>query len=404
MKICIIGGGHSGWWTAAYFEKNLDNVEITLYETEKIPVIGVGESCIPQIKRFFDNLDLPVEVWMGTTAVIKTANNHRGWDYENSMDYLYPFWYDSDKIFDKWMRGEIRDDIYNDHIKNPNEWIEHAYHIDSYENARIVKESTKNVTIINEQLNSLPEGYDLYIDCTGFKSYFSKDLTEMKISKHHIMNRCWASNIQTRPGTNTEYTNSIARDYGWQFEIPLKNRIGTGYVFSDLYLSEEKALEDFKNMLKDDEILQEPRLIKWKPKVLKNPWTDNVVSIGAAAGFVDPLESTTLFMTQCGIEQLVECLKRNKSQRIYNKQMNNIWNDALDFIISEYVLSHRRHTPFWKSFEESRDEYNEKLWNYYKYRTSEMKYIFPSGLWATLAYYYKNFNHWSERNDNIEKF
>lgn len=139
----------------------------------------------------------------------------------------------------------------------------------------------------------------------------------------------------------------------------------------------KKALEDFKNMLKDDEILQEPRLIKWKPKVLKNPWTDNVVSIGAAAGFVDP-KSTTLFMTQCGIEQLVECLKRNKSQRIYNKQMNNIWNDALDFIISEYVLSHRRHTPFWKSFEESRDEYNEKLWNYYKYRTSEMKYIFPS--------------------------
>lgn len=398
MKVCIIGGGHSGWWTAAYFEKNIENIEITLYETEKIPVLGVGESCIPQIKRFFDDLDLPLKTWLGTTSTIKVGNNHRGWDYDTSKDFLIPFWYDINKVFDKWMKGEIRDDIYNDHFINSEEWIEHAYHIDSYENARIVKESTKNVTIINEKINDLPKGYDLYIDCTGFRSDFAKDLTEMKISKHHIMNRCWVCNIKSRPNQTTDYTNSIARDYGWQFEIPLKNRIGTGYVFSDKFISEQNALIEYRQMLKNDILISEPRLIKWKPKVLKNPWTENVVAIGAAAGFVDPLESTTLFMTQCGIEQLVKCIKRGKSAKIYNKQMNNIWNDALDYIIAEYVLSYRRHTPFWKSFEVSRTEYDKKLWFYYKYRTSEMKYIFPSGLWAVLGYYYKNFKYWSMRN------
>ena len=53
MKICIIGGGVSGWWCAAYMNKFLD-AKITLIESNDIPILGVGESSLPQIKTFFD--------------------------------------------------------------------------------------------------------------------------------------------------------------------------------------------------------------------------------------------------------------------------------------------------------------------------------------------------------------
>ena len=45
MKICIIGGGTSGWWCAAYMEKFLD-AEITLIESDEIPISGVGEGTL----------------------------------------------------------------------------------------------------------------------------------------------------------------------------------------------------------------------------------------------------------------------------------------------------------------------------------------------------------------------
>ena len=101
MKICIIGGGHSGWWTAAYLEKNVKDIDITLYETDLIPVIGVGESCLPQIKRFYDGLELTPEIWMGTTATIKWGNNHVEWDKEGGEDFPIRFWYDEENNFDK---------------------------------------------------------------------------------------------------------------------------------------------------------------------------------------------------------------------------------------------------------------------------------------------------------------
>ena len=130
-------------------------------------------------------------------------------------------------------------------------------------------------------------------------------------------------------------------------------------------------------MIKNDHKLAEPRKINWDPKVLKNPWTDNIVSIGTSAGFVDPLEATSLYMVQIGIIQFAKCLNRNYSSKTYNRIMNNIWRDCLDYIVAEYVLCGRRHTDFWKSFDESQDFYRKLIWKYYKTRYSSEKYIFP---------------------------
>ena len=70
MKKCIIGGGHAGWWTAGYFEKHLPEYDITLYESSDIPILGVGESTLPQIKTWFDELGIPEETWMNSAGAI----------------------------------------------------------------------------------------------------------------------------------------------------------------------------------------------------------------------------------------------------------------------------------------------------------------------------------------------
>ena len=393
MKICIIGGGHSGWWTAAYLEKNVKDIDITLYETDLIPVIGVGESCLPQIKRFYDGLELTPEIWMGTTATIKWGNNHVEWDKEGGEDFPIRFWYDEENNFDKW---DFKSDFNNDHIQNDEEWNDHAYHIDTYENTRIVKESTKNVRVKNEKLTSLPNGFDFYVDCTGFSSFFTKDKTRLEISKHHILDSAWVCPVK-RDDYDTTLTNSIVRNCGWQFEVPLTDRLGTGYIFSSKFIDDNQALEEYQEMIKNDYKLAEPRKINWDPKVLKNPWTDNIVSIGTSAGFVDPLEATSLYMVQIGIIQFAKCLNRNYSSKTYNRIMNNIWRDCLDYIVAEYVLCGRRHTDFWKSFDESQDFYSKLMWKYYKTRSSSEKYIFPSGVWAQLGYYYNDFKYYGAR-------
>ena len=72
---------------------------------------------------------------------------------------------------------------------------------------------------------------------------------------------------------------------------------------------------------------KEPRMLKWRPNILTNPWKDNVVAIGLANGFIDPLESNALFMTQYSITLLVNCIKRNSKPQVYNRSMRRVWKE-----------------------------------------------------------------------------
>ena len=95
MKICIIGGGTAGWWCAAYMQKFLD-AEITLIESDEIPTSGVGESSLPQIGVFFEELGIPEEKWMnGCNAVHKYGNMKYEWDGVGKDPFLMTFWYNA---------------------------------------------------------------------------------------------------------------------------------------------------------------------------------------------------------------------------------------------------------------------------------------------------------------------
>ena len=399
MKICIIGGGCSGWWAAGYLEKFVPNAKITLIESDTLPTIGVGESTLPQIGHFFEELDIPEVTWMDKSkAIRKYGNIKQGWEHKDAPEFTFTFWYNDNNAFDNWLtdyfngaktRDEINKDLYDEKA-----WRASAYHFDAVESIDIVKDKCKNIEHIIDTITELPAGYDLYIDCTGLRQQFIKDKTRLPLPEGHLVDRVWVCPWELNDNCN--YTKTIARDAGWQFIINLQNRAGIGYVYSSKHISDEDALAYYKDLTKDRVSWNDiqPRLIKWDPHYLANPWTDNVVAIGLSCGLVDPLEANVLYTTVYGIQTLAKCLNRGYGPRTYNKAIARIHYENSDFILHHYKLSTRTDTPFWEYY--SKFDVSETLWKNYYRRTNKQTNLYVDAIWATLGLYYNDFKYYGK--------
>jgi len=383
MKICIVGGGTSGWWCASYMEKFLD-AEITLIESDNIPIIGVGESSLPQIKTFFDAIGIEEKVWMKEChAVYKYGNVKTGWDKMNGEPFTFTFWHNDNNKFDKWYHNKT--DF--DQLYEKGAWGSVAYHLDAEEASVLIKNHCKNVIHKIDTLTELPKGYDLYVDCTGFSRKFIKDKSET-IFDDHLVNSAWVCPFK-QDGNIENYTKSIAREYGWQFIIDLQNKVGSGYVFCDKYLTDNEARFYFKEYTKELTPLKEPKLIKWKPNILTNAWCDDVVAVGLSGGFIDPLEANALYMTVYSITSLVECINRNLGQEVYNRNMRKVWKGNSDFILHHYKLTKRYDTEFWRFYQSF--DVRKSLWDNYRQKNNKRTNLFSDAIWATLGVYFDEF-------------
>jgi len=395
MKICIIGGGATGWWAAGYLEKFLPEHDITLIESDTIPKIGVGESTLPQIANFFSSMDIKEEDWMDkANAVRKLGNIKRGWN--TGEDIPFTFWSNEDKKFDTNIKNYINGEVSKlDFINGMNEDNVYAYHLDAEFTSEVVKQNCKNVTHIIGTLGLRPGGYDLYLDCTGFSRRFVLDKT-MITPEHLFVDSAWVCPFDLPEKYPTQYTQSIARHSGWQFIIDLQHRIGTGYVFSSEHQDVQEAKDYFYEYTKGMTPLRdEPRLIQWDPGYLKNPWTDNVVALGLANGFIDPLESNALFMIQFSITTLVRCLERGLGAEAYNKLMRRVWNDNVKYIQHHYMMSDNTTTEFWKYYKDF--DCSKTVWDNYNKNSSRYTNLYPDSTWATLATYYEEFTHYETK-------
>ena len=397
MKICIIGGGTAGWWCAAYMQKFL-NAEITLIESDEIPTSGVGESSLPQIGTFFEELGIPEKEWMdGCNAVHKYGNMKYEWDGVGKDPFLMTFWQDDPKgRFDKWYqeyKSGVKDKNSHAELYDRDGWRSVAYHLDANLANSVVKDYCKDVNHIIDTLDELPEGYDLYVDASGFARKFTTDKTEV-IWDHHLVNSAWVCPFQLE-GEINPYTQTIARECGWQFIIDLQNRTGSGYVYSDKYISDVQALEHFKGWTEGRKNYNNivPRLIKWRPNVLKNSWKDNVVTIGLGQGFVDPLEANGLYMVVYSITLLVKCILKGSKPEAYNKAMLKVQKQNSDYLLHHYMLSDRKDTPFWEYY--SKFDMDESLWKNYKKYPNKYNNLYPDALWAQLGIYFEKFKHYT---------
>tara|TARA_R100000231_G_scaffold109355_1_gene80915 strand:+ start:484 stop:1695 length:1212 start_codon:yes stop_codon:yes gene_type:complete len=395
MKICIIGGGTAGWMAAAHIEKEIPESTITLIESPTIPIIGVGESSLPQLRNFFNELGIDDDTWVSEcNGLIKNGNEKVSWNGDDDR-FKFTFWYDAnglDDWLDDYQKYNLPKESLNDKFYNDKGWQGYAYHLDAELIPTLLKKYTERTTHIIDTIEVLPKGYDLYLDCTGFKRKFVRDRKFIDLtSRGHIVNKAWVQSFKLNDKPYN-YTESVALDHGWQFNIDTREKRGCGYVFASQFCTTEQALEYFQEYNSDYKPYQEsePRLLEWTSGFLDNPWQDNIVALGLTSGFIEPLESNALYMIQYSITNLVKIIKRNYNPQSYNKVMKKLWLHNSDFLLHLYKLSPRNDTDFWRYYQ--KDNTDLTLWQNYIKHNNKWISLYPSSMWANVAVLYDEFS------------
>lgn len=415
-KIVIVGGGSAGWMSAATLIRFFPNKDITVIESPDIPSVGVGESTLGFIRSWTSSLGIDEKDFMKhTDASYKLSIKFTDFYKKNSGGFHYPFGlpHFTDTAFLGLRDWDLKKHFYPDTsvqdycrtffpamalIENnkisKNEGGEFgafrfdndvAYHFDATKFAlwlrdrysmprgvKHIKAIVKNVTTDDNGVKEviLDNGdvitADLFVDCTGWKSMLLGEALKVPFTSYNNIipnNRAWATQVPyINPEEEVEpYTNCTAINNGWVWNIPLYTRIGTGYVYSDKYISKEDALEEFKNHLKTkmtipdaDRITDDLKFkdIEMRIGIHDRPWEKNVVAIGLACGFIEPLESNGLLTVHEFLLKLVKYLGRDIVSQwdhdSYNMGIKKYYNNFVEFVGLHYALSSRTDTEYWR--------------------------------------------------------
>jgi tryptophan halogenase len=418
-KIVIVGGGSAGWMSAAHLAVAMQDrgVEIVVVDSPNIPIVGVGESTLGQIRNWTHALGIDERDFMSkTNASYKMSIKFTDFYNKDSGSFHYPFgnpvFTDAPEGLQEWLAKKI---IYPDTpvqdyartfypvmplVENnkytPNEFgeldgfrsdLSVAYHFDSALFGQWLRtdfampKGVKNIqqTVVDIQVDEngikhleLENGdivtADLFIDCTGWKSLLlAGALKEPFVSWEDKLpnNKAWAVQIPYKEKEKElePYTNCTAINNGWVWNIPLWSRLGTGYVYSDKFISDEDAKEEFKQYLMSNKVTVprskeevdsfEYRNITMRVGIHERTWVKNVVAIGLSAGFIEPLESNGLFTVHEFLSNLVNTLEREYVNQwdkdVYNAGCLGMYNNFAEFVCLHYALSVRDDTPYWKS-------------------------------------------------------
>jgi tryptophan halogenase len=137
------------------------------------------------------------------------------------------------------------------------------------------------------------------------------------------------------------------------WSIPLWSRIGAGYVYSSAYLSSSEAESELRQFIGEVRCRElEFNHLKIRIGRHVRAWVRNCVAIGISYGFLEPLESTGLSLTQISIKDLAEALNSGRSlsveREMYNYRQGKLFDSTRDFILAHYVLTERDDTAYWR--------------------------------------------------------
>jgi len=391
-KVVIAGGGTAGWMAGAAIAKMLQkNVEVVLVESDDIGTVGVGEATIPTLHIFHRLLGLKeAEVMAATNATFKLGISFENW-HDINKNYLHSFGYLGKDCWacgfqHFWLKGRqrgIAEDIgayCTEHLAAregrfavlPNQDLNHAYHLDASLYAKYLRQLAEQhgltriegkIATVKQHANgdiaglTLQSGEeidgDLFIDCTGFKALLIEQTLNTGFEDwSHWLPCDSAVAVQTKSiAPPIAYTRSIARDAGWQWRIPLQSRVGNGLVYCSKYLSDDAAIKCITENV-EGEMLTQPRLIKFRTGTRRKHWHKNCVAIGLSAGFLEPLESTSIHLIQRSIVRLLQMFPAQGIQTAdvdeFNKQTEVELLNIRDFIILHYKVTERNDTAFWR--------------------------------------------------------
>ena len=401
-KIVIVGGGTAGWMAAAAISKVLGGfpgLSIQLVESEAIGTVGVGEATTPQILAFNNMLEIDENEFVREThATYKLGIQFVDW-LRPGHSYIHPFGkYGLDMLGIEfhhfWLRGQQLGehdelDAYSigamagkagkffwpqlDNPRSPLSRLAYAFQFDASRYARYLRRRAEQqgvvrregkilevlqdsesgfVTAVKLEDGSLIQG-ELFIDCSGFRSLLLGQTLGVPFrdwSKWLPCDRAVAIPC-TLAGDRQPLTRSTARTAGWQWRIPLQHRIGNGHVYSSAYMDSDAATDILLANL-DGKPLADPNHLRFTAGHRERMWEKNVVALGLAAGFLEPLESTSIYLVQSAIARLMAyfpttAFGEHETAR-FNRGTVDEYVDIRDFLVLHYRATEREGSEFWR--------------------------------------------------------
>ncbi|MDP1697588.1 MAG: tryptophan 7-halogenase [Xanthomonadaceae bacterium] len=399
-RIVIVGGGTAGWMTAASLAHTLGtNCRIDLIESEAIGIVGVGEATIPPIKLFNRALGIDENTFIkATQGTFKLGIEFVDWT-RLGQRYFHPFGqfgaeFDAVPLYQYWLRERARGDdtplqdyamawvaARNNKFAPPladrqriQSTYDYAYHFDAglyaqflrtYAEPRGVQRSEGKVVDISLraedgfiqsvklEAGTVIEG-DLFIDCSGFRGLLIEDAlhTGYENWQHWLpCDRAVAVGSTHGNGALTPYTRSTAHQAGWQWRIPLQHRMGNGHVYCSQFSSDDEAAAVLLANL-EGEPLGTPRPLRFTTGRRKAFWNRNCIAIGLSAGFMEPLESTSIHLIQSAITRLLALFPDRHCEPLLAQEYNRItsqeYERVRDFLILHYKAIARDDAPLWR--------------------------------------------------------
>ena len=412
VSITIVGGGSAGWMTAATLLSQFPNKKITLVESPNVSNIGVGESTVAGgqagfagITDWFRLIDISdLDFMPHCDAIYKLSIAFKDWYRKDSGTFHYPFgvpevqqnlhpndWYLKKIFYPKTPVSDYAESFYPAmSLINQNRldlgqaefsyqfdatklgiWLRDNYCKAKYSNnfthiLAEVKETPLNENGIEHLV--LDDGQkleaDLFIDCTGFKSLLlskALDVPFTYIDDYIPNNYAWATKIPYKDPESqiVNYTNCTAIENGWIWEIPLWSRMGSGYVWSDEFVSSEEALKEFKRGLIKKGYTEvedlEYHLVHMRCGIHEKLWVKNTCAIGLSAGFIEPLQSNGLQSIHQFLFNLCRILERGHisewDRREFTTKCHDDFYGFMGVVALSYLLSHRDDTPYWREIQ-----------------------------------------------------
>ena len=397
-KILIVGGGTAGWMTAAALSHVLrGTVRVELVESDAVGTVGVGEATIPPILLFNALLGIDENEFIRETrATIKLGIQFRDW-YRQGHEYFHPFGQygsriDAASFHQYWLRlnAEGLDDNLDDYSapavaarlgrfsrpladpRSVQSQMTYAFHFDATLYARFLRRRAEaaGVTrhegrISDVQLTDdgaiagvrLDDGRaldaDFFIDCSGFRGLLIEGALKTGYEDWSHWLPC--DRAVALPCARVEppvpYTRSTALEAGWRWRIPLQHRTGNGYVYCSAHISDDEALARLREGL-DGEAMAEPNLLRFRTGRRKKAWNRNCLAIGLSAGFLEPLESTSIHLIQTAITRLLLSFPDTGFAAAdidnYNRLSQLEYERVRDFVILHYHATARDDSPLWR--------------------------------------------------------
>lgn len=395
-KVVIAGGGTAGWLAAVTLSHQFRGLlDITLVESEQIGTVGVGESTVPPIRSFHRFLQIDEQEFLRAVAgTFKLSISFEHWRKQGER-YIHPFgvtgqgtlvcafhhfWLDSLR---RGMQSELGDYCLETVASRGDRFalqqqpqVNYAYHLDAGLYARFLRRIAEGHGLkrvegkIDEVRQHAESGFiqslvledgqviegDLFIDCTGFRGLLIEQTLKTGYEDwNHWLPCDRAVAVQTESvGPPVPYTRAIAHQAGWRWHIPLQHRVGCGLVFSSRHMSDDQARAKLLHEVGAPPI-KEPWLVPFRTGRRLKAWNKNVVSLGLASGFIEPLESTSIHLAMTAVVRLVELFPSEGIAPALVERYNEISRREMehvrDFIILHYHAN-QRDEPMWRQCRE----------------------------------------------------